>query len=225
MGKGNSGMADRLKKASKAHIVYKLKDGTRVPGTTTVTGLLNKPQLVSWANRLGLEGIDSSTYTDEAAKIGTLAHAMVVAHLQKEEIDQDQYSRVQIDLAENSLISFFEWKKRHEMLVYQCETPMVSEKLRYGGTIDCYCLLDGVPTLLDFKTGKAVYDEYFVQLAAYKNLLEEKNLPVKECRILRIGRDESEGFEERTVKDTEKYFEIFKNLLNVYYLKKELGWR
>ena len=218
-------MADRLKKASKAHIVYKLEDGTRVPGTTTITGLLNKPQLVSWANKLGLEGIDSSTYTDEAAKIGTLAHAMVQAHLQKEEIDQDQYSKAQIDLAENSLLSFFEWKKRHELLVYQCETPMVSEKLRYGGTIDCYCLLDGVPTLLDFKTGKAVYDEYFVQLAAYAELLREKNLSVKECRILRIGRDETEGFEERTVKDTEKYFAIFRNLLNVYYLKKELGWK
>lgn len=218
-------MADRLKKTSRAHIVYKLEDGTRVPGTTTITGLLNKPQLVSWANKLGLEGIDSSKYVDEAAAIGTLAHAMVQAHLQKEEIDYDRYSKMQIDLAENSLISFFEWKKRHEILVYQCETPLVSEKMKYGGTIDCYCLLDGVPTLLDFKTGKAVYDEYFVQLAAYAELLREKELPVEECRILRIGRDETEGFEERTVKNTEKYFEIFQNLLNVYYLKKELGWK
>ena len=217
-------MADRLKKASKAHIVYKLEDGTRVPGTTTITGLLNKPQLIRWANKLGQDGYDSDKYVDGAAAVGTLAHAMVVAHLQKEEIDYDQYSKVQIDLAENSLISFFEWKKRHEILVYNCELPMVSEKMRYGGTIDCYCLLDGVPTLLDFKTGKAVYDEYFVQLAAYKNLLEEKNLPVRECRILRIGRDETEGFEERTVRDTSKYFEIFKSLLNVYYLKKELKW-
>lgn len=232
-------MADRLKKTSRAHIVYKMKDGTRVPGTTTITGLLNKPQLVSWANKLGLEGIDSSKYVDEAAAIGTLAHAMVQAHLQKEEIDYDQYSKLQIDLAENSLISFFEWKKRHEIEVFRVENKvdgryqeeiyvekqMVSDKMKYGGTIDCYCLLDGVPTLLDFKTGKAVYDEYFVQLAAYAELLRENGLPVRECRILRIGRDETEGFEERTVKDTEKYFEIFKNLLNVYYLKKELGWK
>lgn len=217
---------DKIKGVSKAHTVYKLADGkTRVPGTTTITGLLNKPFLIKWANDLGLEGIDSRTYVDEAAKIGTLAHAMVQAHLQKEELDMDQFSKIQIDLAENAILSFFEWRSHHDLVPIQCETPMVSERLKYGGTIDCYCMLDGEPTLLDFKTGKAIYDEYFVQLAAYRNLLEELNLPVKQCKILRIGRDETEGFEERSVTDTSKYFAIFQNLLNVYYLKRELGWK
>lgn len=217
---------DKIKGVSKAHTIYKLADGkTRVPGTTTITGLLNKPYLVKWANNLGLEGIDSSTYTDEAAKTGTLAHAMVQAHLQNEQLDMNQFSKVQIDLAENALISFFEWKSRHQIEPIQCEVPFVSETLKYGGTIDCYCMLDGKPTLLDFKTGKAIYEEYFVQLAAYRNLLEEQGLPVERCQILRIGRDETEGFEERAVTDTRKYFEIFQNLLNVYYLKKDLGWK
>ena len=40
-----------------------------------------------------------------------------------------------------------------------------------------------------------------------------------------LGRDETEGFEERDIADTRQYFEIFKNLLNVYYLKKSLGWK
>lgn len=218
-------MADKLKKITKAHTVYKTSDGKRVPGTTTITGLLNKPYLVKWANNLGLEGIDSSKYTDEAAAIGTLAHAMVQAHLQKDELDMDQFSKIQIDHAENSLISFFEWKSRHTIEPIFCEVAMVSDTMQYGGTIDCYCLLDGEPVLLDFKTGKAIYEEYFVQLAAYRNLLEENGCEVKRCQILRIGRDETEGFEERTVTDTSKYFEIFKSLLNVYYLKKELGWK
>ena len=34
---------DRIKGIAKAHTVYKLKDGKRVPGATTITGLLNKP--------------------------------------------------------------------------------------------------------------------------------------------------------------------------------------
>ena len=218
-------MADKLKKITKAHTVYKTSEGKRVPGTTTITGLLNKPYLIKWANNLGLEGIDSSKYTDEAAAIGTLAHAMVQAHLQKDELDMDQFSKIQIDHAENSLISFFEWKSRHTIEPIFCEKAMVSDAMQYGGTIDCYCLLDGEPVLLDFKTGKAIYEEYFVQLAAYRNLLEENGCEVKRCQILRIGRDETEGFEERTVTDTSKYFDIFKNLLNVYYLKRELGWK
>lgn len=215
---------DKIKKMSKAHTVYKTTDGRRVPGATTITGLLNKPYLITWANKLGLEGVDSTKYRDEAADVGTLAHAMIQAHLEGTEVDEDQYSPIDVDLAQNAVISYFEWEKQHDINPIKCEWAMVSDSLLYGGTIDCYCILDGVPTLLDFKTGKAIYDEYFVQLAAYRELLEENGYTVERCRILRVGRDETEGFEERTVTDTRKYFEIFRALLNVYYLKKELKW-
>ena len=216
---------DKIKGISKAHTVYKLADGTRVPGATTITGLLNKPHLVRWANKLGLEGIDSSKYTDETAAVGTLAHALVQAHLQGETLDTTMFSPTQVDLAENAVLSYLEWEKRHKIEPLICEVPMVSEKLRYGGTVDCYCRLDGVPTLIDFKTGKAIYDEYFVQVAGYKNLLMEHGCPVERVQILRIGRDETEGFEERAITSTDRYFQIFTNLLNVYYLKKSLGWK
>lgn len=216
---------DKLKKASKAHIRYRTSDGTIVPGATTITGLANKPFLVTWANRLGLEGIDSTKYVDEAASIGTLAHAMVVANLENDEMDMSQYSPAQIDLAENALISFFEWKGRHELKPIFCEKPFVSDTMKYGGTVDCYCELDGKKVLLDFKTSKAVYDEHFAQVSAYAELLKEAGYPVDECRILRIGRDETEGFEERTVTDPSKYFACFKDLLNFYYHKKDAGWK
>lgn len=216
---------DKIKGVAKAHTVYKTSDGKRVPGATTITGLLNKPYLVKWANNLGLEGIDSSKYTDEAAAVGTLAHAMVQAHLQGEEIDTSMFSPVQVDLAQNAVLSYLEWESRHEIKPIICEVPMVSEKMRFGGTVDCYCMLDGVPTLLDFKTGKAIYEEYFVQTAAYKELLKELGHPVERVQILRIGRDETEGFEERAIADTSKYFKIFQNLLDIYYIKKEVGWK
>ena len=216
---------DKIKGISKAHTVYKTADGKRVPGATTITGLLNKPHLVKWANNLGLEGIDSSKYTDEAAAVGTLAHELIQAHLQGEKLDTSMFSPTQVDLAENAVLSFYEWASRHTIEPIVCEVPMVSEKLRYGGTVDCYCKLDGKPTLVDFKTGKAIYEEYFVQTAGYKAILEEHGYQVDEVKILRVGRDETEGFEERTVKDTTKYFKIFQNLLDIYYIKKELGWR
>ncbi len=216
---------DKIKKTAKAHIRYKTTAGQIVPGATTITGLANKPYLIKWANNLGLEGINSTTYTDEAAKIGTLAHAMVVAHLEKDEIDMSEYSPAQVDLAENALISFFEWKDRHDMEVIFCEKPFVSDEMKYGGTVDCYCKLDGKYVLLDFKTSKAIYDEHFCQVSAYAELLREAGHQVDECRILRIGRDETEGFEERTVPDSRKYFQCFKDLLAFYWHKKEAGWK
>ena len=85
-------MADKLKKASKAHTRYYLQDGTLVPGATTVTGLLNKPALVKWANNLGLQGIDSSKYVDKAARVGTLIHSLVEAHITGKKADLSDYT-------------------------------------------------------------------------------------------------------------------------------------
>lgn len=216
-------MADALKQAAKAHTIYKLQDGKRVPGTTTILGVLNKPQLVAWANRLGLEGIDSNKYTDAAARIGTLAHYLVQCDLTGETPDTSEYGAMEIDKAENALLSFYEWKKSRNIKVIQCEMPLVSEKYRYGGTIDCYCYINNEIWLLDFKTGKAIYDEMLIQLAAYMQLLNENGYEVNQAKILRIGRDETEGFEERTIKDVSKQWEVFEACLKIYQLKKEIG--
>ena len=58
-------------KRGRVHTVYKTKDGKRVPGVTTILGVINKPALVRWANNLGLQGIDSTNYVDATARCGT----------------------------------------------------------------------------------------------------------------------------------------------------------
>ena len=216
---------ESISKRTQSRRRYQLADGTKVPGVTTVTGLLAKPGLVRWANRLGLEGIDAQRYTDESAQAGTLAHALIQARLQETPLERGEWSAEQLEAAERSLARFEDWRRAHTLRVLQCESSYVSEDKRYGGTVDCYCLLDGRPTLLDFKTGKAVYEEGFVQLAAYARLLEETGLPVEDCRILRVGRDGAEGFEERGLAERERWYALFEHLLGVYWLKKELGWR
>ena len=215
-------MKDVLKGVSKAHVVYKTADGRRVPGATTITGLRAKPYLIRWANNLGLEGIDSDKYRDAAADIGTLAHAMIQAHIQGEELNLETWSKMEIDLAENAVLSYLNWEKGHTIEPIICEQPLVSETYRFGGTVDCYCKLDGRPVLIDFKTGKAIYDEYFWQVSAYAEILREHGYQVDEVKILRVGRDPSEGFEERGITDTKGYFAAFSCLLDLYYIEKEL---
>lgn len=217
-------MADKLKSKAKAHTIYKTSDGKRVPSVTTILSLLNKPYLIQWANKLGLEGIDSTKYRDEAAEIGTLAHAIIQSHLAKEELDYTEYSALHKDLAENAVLSFLEWEKNNKIEPLLLEKSLVSDKKEYGGTVDCYCLLNGEPTLVDFKTGKAIYDEYFVQVSAYAELLKEHGYPVNKIVILRVGRDSTEGFETRAVSDYSNYYKIFENLLEIYKTKKILKW-
>lgn len=208
----------------KAHIRYRLKSGEIVPGVTTILGLLAKPALVPWANKLGLQGIDVKKYVDDKADIGILAHAMITDKLQGIETDLKDYSQNQIDKAENSVLSFWEWEKDHKIEeVFFCERPLVSEVHGFGGTLDIYAKVNGKREIIDLKTGSGIYAEHIYQVATLKRLLEEHNFPVDGTRIVNIPRAETEAFLEKTVseKENETGWGIFHHLLQVYKLKKQ----
>ena len=215
----------------KAHTVYKI-DGTRVPSVTTILSVLNKPALVPWANKLGLQGIDSSKYVDEKAAIGSLAHEMIqvylgdlmtgiVPNIQFQNDMFPDYTPNQVCQALKSFQKFYGWIIENDIDPILSEQGFVSEDYQFGGTIDLLCKLSGKLTLVDFKTCKAIYSEHFIQLAAYEQLLSEAGHIVDECRILRIGRDEDEGFEEFVRTDLSTQFTIFYHCAEIYRLKKE----
>lgn len=214
-------MADPLKKKSKTHTIYRLDSGEKVPGATTVLNVLDKPALIPWAWKLGMEGVDYRTYRDKAAEIGTLAHYMIECELKGIEPDLTDYAPFQIDLSENCLLSWYEWKKNHDIQVIFSEMPLVSELYRYGGTIDCYATVDGVKTIIDFKTGKGVYDSHVYQVAGYATLLEANGYPVEAIRILNIPRSNDETFQEKIVKDYYPAWKVFLSCVDVYYAQKE----
>lgn len=207
----------------RAHIRYKTKDGKIVPGITTVLGLLAKPALVPWANKLGLQGISVRAYVDDKAAIGTLAHAMITDKLVGKETDTSDYSEKQIDQAENSCLSFWEWEKDHKIEeVFFIERPLVSERWEFGGTLDIYAQVNGKKEIIDLKTGSGIYPEAVYQVATLKILLQENLFLVDATRIVNIPRSEDEGFLEKVVteKENDQGWNIFYHLLQVYYSRK-----
>jgi len=210
-------------KKVKVHTIYKNKEGVRVPGVTTALGILNKPALIYWAWDLGMQGIDYKAFRDDKADIGTLTHLLALSHEKKELPDTDYFTQAQIDLAETCFLKYLDWRDRHEIKSIFLEKQSVSEMFQYGGTLDHYCLLDGVKTLIDYKTGKAIYSEQFYQLAAYRQLLNEEGYRVDQCIILRLGRNEEEGFETKTMTDLSKQLEVFLSCLKIYQLNKEIN--
>src|SRR3990167_1679574 len=118
---------------SRQHTVYKNKDGVRVPGTTTITGVMDKPALVPWANKLGLEGIEVGKYVDDLATIGTLGHYLIECHIkskikgEKVVPDISDYTPNQIDSAENCFIKFLDWESKNEVKYIDSEMSLVSE--------------------------------------------------------------------------------------------------
>lgn len=184
-------------KAGRQHTPYFLKDGTRVPGCTTITGVMDKPALKAWANTLGLKGIKVNEYVDALAQIGTLAHYLIECHCKKEKPDLNDYTPNQISLAENSAIKWIMWQDQAGFVPLHNELILVSERHRFGGTLDIIGEMGGRAVLVDIKTCKGIYGEHKTQVAGgYKLLADENGLKIDDVIITRVGRDETEGFEQ-----------------------------
>lgn len=211
----------------RAHQAYYV-DGVRVPGVTTILGVLAKNALVPWANKLGLNGIDVRNYVDDMADIGRCCHYMIECDVKGEEPDLSDYSPNNVALAENGYLKWLEWKAQHTFEPRESELQLVSHKYRYGGTCDIYGVADGKRTLIDIKTsGSGIYPDMEAQAAAYHQLLQENGYPVEQAYILRVGRSDAEGFDDKRIDSVKihTYFAIFEHCRMIYELKKQVGWR
>jgi hypothetical protein len=191
-------------KAARSHTVYKLADGTRVPGCTTITGILDKPALKKWAWEMGKKGIELDKYVDELATIGTLAHYMIECHCQGTKPDLSDSTPNQISLAENSVIKWLYWQEATGFVPEKNELILVSEKHRFGGTVDIIGTIKDRRVLIDIKTSKGIFSEHKTQVAGgYKILCDEAGLKIDDVIITRVGRNDTEGFEQVNIPSDE----------------------
>jgi len=218
-------------KKAKAHTrYYVVKNGKkiRVPGTTTIAGVMDKPALVPWANKLGLMGIDVKGYVDDLANAGTCCHRMCELDCMgikdpSKHDDMSEYTRDQIDLAETGYIKFLEWKEAVGLEPIGNELVLVHDELMYGGTVDIYCVLKkrNVRALIDIKTSKGVFGEHKTQVAGgYSLLLDYNKKLYDEVWILRLGRNQDEGYEsikvtQQEIVNHQKRFRICRELYEI----------
>lgn len=178
---------------TKAHTAYKLKDGSRAKGVTTILNNLgwNKNILVAWARRTALAGEDPEAVLKEAGTIGTLAHYLCESHIKGEKPETSDYSAEQIEKAENAFLGYLEWEKMTKPKYEAIELKMVSEKYRVGGTADFIARINGTLVLGDFKTSKGIYPEMTAQLAAYRKMYLElqPKAKIESAMILKLDKN------------------------------------
>jgi len=177
----------------RAHQVYKNSAGKRVPGVTTVLGILEKPGLLKWAWRMGQDGKDIEKVRDEAAAIGTVSHARVEAHLRGMEFDASGITLERMTQSGYAFDGFLSWWEREGYSVLATEMQLVSERWQVGGTLDILARdRDGALVLVDIKTSNGLYREHRLQVAAYAAMYEETNDErISRLVIVRIPKDES----------------------------------
>jgi hypothetical protein len=166
---------------------YKLADGSRVPGTTTIIGRFkDSGGLIHWAWEQGRDGFDYRASRDSAADAGTLGHYLVEQHIKgisvddairefNETVDTKEMDRTVADRAIKAFHSYLAWESMTKLKIVEQEMLLVSEKYRFGGTPDAVGEIGGELCLLDWKTGNALYRDALIQVAAYKQLWDENN--------------------------------------------------
>ncbi len=201
---------------------YMTKDGERVPGVTTVAGILEKPALQYWAWDLGRRGIDYRKHRDVLADVGMLAHEMILAYFLGLEVDLYEFSEWVIERAKNSFDSFLNFTKKYKLKPKNVEREIISEKLRVGGRIDFHGDMDDASTIIDFKTGKRVYDDYFIQLGGYGLLLAEEGELIEKHVIVNVPRSKEETFQVAIRRNIQLEKKIFRACLEIYHERKKI---
>ncbi len=217
-------VAEQTRSIRKAHAVYTTTEGERVPGVTSILALKSK-DLTNWAFKLGQQNPALNSvrdYVDDLARIGSLIHHYVECRIQGLVPETDDWSANEIRTAEPAMAKFDAWLSQHQFKLIASERKMVSDRWRFGGTIDIFAEVDGIRALCDIKTGRGIYREYFYQCSAYAELLREHGERVDEIRILRIGRVGAEGLEERVVRDWSPYWLAFLDLRELYQHEKDI---
>ena len=196
------------------HAVYINKLGTEVPSATTILKILNKPQLVKWANYLGFKHMNVDSVLNESASLGTLVHRLINSLLSNKLIIYINDGTISNALLYSYINRFKMWLKTHTVEPILLEQKITSDK--FGGTIDFYGSIDGKLTVLDFKTSKKIRLSMFFQLALYVILLEELGYEVEQVGILLVNPiNKDEKYIQR--KDFEKYVIFAKGLVDLFH--------
>ena len=166
---------------------YKDASGKKLPGVTTILGVLDKPALLWWAAREAAQAtaaaiVDGGMPADraievgkkapfqrrqDAADAGTQAHACVEAHYAGEPWPEDASDAARA--CAQRVIDHIAARDYQVVASEWCGT-IGEYGSGWAGTLDLIVERDGLRYIADLKTGKAAFDEVVPQLAAYAEL-------------------------------------------------------
>ena len=202
------------------HSTYINKNDIEVPSVTTIIKILNKPFIAKWANSLGWKRQSYDKVLEESANKGTFVHEVLNAYIFRQGKKFNLSNPEVMNFLYETIDIFKDFEKSNDFKPVWGEKSFSLEK--FGGTVDLYCNLNGLDTIIDFKTSKRFYSSHFIQLGAYIQLLEANEYNVDQVGILRIR----DGYSELKLlqrDEMEKYIELFNKLTDIFYIVYDLN--
>jgi hypothetical protein len=218
-------------------------NGEVVPSVTSLLSIINKPALVNWAANTAVECIQGSinpgvSYDEiqlhtifeagrkahfqkkvDAGNIGSLVHKWIEQYIKNE----NPATPINEGLRE-SIDHFMKWVVKYDVKFLLAEQVVYSKRYKFAGMLDFICTIEGKMYIGDTKTSSGIYNEYFLQTAAYRYARHEEFPEEKYAGqlIIRIGKDGE--FEFAVVRDTKTYQDMFRAFLSAQNLSQTLDY-
>ena len=173
--------------------------GKSVPRVTEILSkMIHEDALMNWANYLGLfKRIKLKDELNKACTIGTYSHDSIEQYIKhdlfnKEDLRKDLSDENMINSIYNCVESFKLWwndiNKQNKIKILGIENKLICPW--YGGTYDLLIQIGEFGNyLVDFKTSNHIGYKYFLQLAAYKYILENQNIKLSGVLILQVDKN------------------------------------
>ena len=209
-------------------------DGKGVYGVTGIVGLLPKPWMAGYVRkyaRIYLQGkeltneaidkalVASDQYGAEAMQTGTNVHKYV-----QNWMESNVFPKPKNKEELNSFGAFWVFLNKYKLVPIFLERRIYSKLYQYAGTADCIGLLNGIRTVIDWKTSERIYASYFLQGNAYAQALNEEikadpalkkqvGGKIEQVAIVRLGKDGT--LEVETQKVDKGKLDVFLHLLAI----------
>lgn len=156
-------------------------NGISVPRVTEIISkMISEEYLLYWANGLGFKHQGYKKTIEAAANIGSEAHNLINRFLLGETFNSDNipylgFRKWWIDITSNNKVKII-------------GTEQILTCKYFGGTYDLLVEINGLLYLIDFKTSNHISYKYFLQLSAYKYMLEQLGYNIAGCIILQLNK-------------------------------------
>lgn len=156
---------------------------------------LKKKYTAAEKEQLLLDGKSAHTRKSKEALVsGKIAHDWIEQYI-KLRLGKNESGVIAEPLDEKakaSIAQFLSWERQHEVQWIASELIVASEIHKFAGTIDAIAVVDGVLTIVDFKTSNQTSEDVFLQTAGYWIALDEmmngEERP-KQRLVVRIPKD------------------------------------
>lgn len=143
-----------------------------------------------------------------------------------------QFARAKIDRTEAPALpddpkvrkcvkGFLDWYKAHKVVFVEAERVVYSLEHGYVGTLDVVARVDGVLTLVDYKTSKSLFPSFLFQISGYLHARIEEGSKIKRAVLLHFKKDTGE-FRSVEVTNFKVLFDGFLHALKFRKIEKQI---